>query len=47
MTYTVSFDLFVDGDEVLSETEIKEFLKEELDSSAIGVNNIKLIEIND
>lgn len=47
MTYTINLDLFIDGDEILSEKTISEFLKEQLESASINAKNIKLIEVND
>lgn len=47
MNYIISFELYVDSDEILSEEQIKKFLKDSMDNPAISVSNVKLIEVND
>lgn len=47
MTYTIKFDLFVDDDNILSDNEIAEFLKDRIDTPTIDVDNVQVLEVND
>lgn len=47
MVYTVQLDFFIDEDVVRTDEEVKEVLKEMLDSCACGVSDIKVIDVND
>lgn len=47
MTYTIKLDLFIDEEGVSDDEAIKDFIKECIDSSAIGVSNIQVLDIND
>jgi hypothetical protein len=46
MGYLIQFELYIDGeDEVFSEEDIENFLKDYLDSAAITAKNIKLLKV--
>lgn len=47
MTYTVKFDLYVDEEGITDNSDIKDFVKECMDSSAVGVSNIQVLDVND
>lgn len=47
MTYTVQLDFFIDGDEILSDEEVSEELKEMLNDSCTGASNIRVLDVND
>lgn len=47
MTYTVKFDLYIDEEGITDDADIKDFVKESMDSSAVGVSNIQVIDVND
>lgn len=47
MIYTINFDLFIDDDNIYSENDLRDFLRERISGSAIGVKHVKLIDIND
>lgn len=47
MTYTVKLDLFIDEEGISDDEIIKDFIKESMDSAAISVRNIQVLEVND
>jgi hypothetical protein len=47
MTYTVKFDLFIDEEGISDDSDIKDYIKECMDSSAVGVSNIQILDVND
>lgn len=47
MTYTVKFDLFIDEEDITDDKDIKDFVKESMDSSAVSVSNIQVLDVND
>lgn len=47
MIYTISFDLFIDSDEIFSDDQIKDFLRERLGGSAVSFIDVNRIEVND
>jgi hypothetical protein len=47
MTYTVKLDLYIDEEDISSDEEVKDFIKESMSSSAIDVSNISILEVND
>jgi hypothetical protein len=47
MTYTVKFDLYIDEEDISDDSDIKDFITECMDSSAISVSNIQVLDVND
>jgi len=47
MTYLVQFDLFVDSDEIIEDSEMEDFIKEQLNSASINVKNCRIISVDD
>ena len=44
MEYNISFNLWIDAEEKLTEIEIEKILKEMIESSAVSISNIKVID---
>lgn len=47
MTYTVQLDFFIDDDEIRTDEEVKDVVKEIFDYSNCYVSDIKVIDVND
>lgn len=47
MTYTLSLDFWIDDDEIIPNEELVEVLEEILNGTAWGVNNIRVLDVND
>lgn len=47
MTYTIKFDLNIDTDDVLSDEEVYDYLRERLESPTIDVKDVQVLEVND
>jgi len=47
MIYTISLDLYIDSDEIISEEEIVVTLKRLINSASVNASNIKVYDIND
>ena len=47
MKYTVQLDFFIDEDEVRTDEEVKEVVREIFDYSNCSASNIKVIDVND
>lgn len=47
MTYTIQLDLTLDEKDITEDNLITKFIKDQLDSAGISVNNCRVIEVND
>lgn len=47
MTYTVQLDFFIDDDEIRTDEEVKDVVKEIFDYSNCYASDIKVIDVND
>ena len=47
MTYTIQFDLEIEGDEIIDDFAIARHLKNKLGNAAMDVSNVVVLDIND